>query len=58
MDGKKAQYLATGVGLGAAFGIILGLLLFPDNIALGLPLGIGIGLIIGAAMAQRSDDDD
>jgi len=40
MNGKKAQVVGTGVGLGAAFGIVLGLLLFPDNFALGIPLGI------------------
>ncbi len=58
MNGRKAQVVTVGVGLGAAFGIIVGLLLFPDNIALGVPLGIAVGFGISLFWAQQTGDDE
>jgi hypothetical protein len=58
MNGKKAEIVGVGLGLGAAFGIILGLLLFPDNIALGVPLGMAIGFGISSVWAQQTGDDE
>lgn len=50
---KRYPYTGLGISLGAAFGFIVGLLLF-DNLALGFGIGVAMGLVFGAAMdAQK-----
>jgi hypothetical protein len=50
-------YLAVGMGLGAALGIVIGMLLFPDNVGIGIPLGLTVGFGCGMFMAQTLDGD-
>ncbi len=50
-DGDKRDDSLAGLGIsvGAALGLIFGMLLF-DNIALGIGLGTALGLFIGGAI--------
>lgn len=54
---SRDGYLAVGMGLGAALGIVIGLLVFPENIGLGIPLGLILGFGGGMFMAQNLDGD-
>lgn len=50
---KRYAYTGLGISFGAAFGLIVGLLLF-DNLALGFGIGVAMGLVFGSAMdAQK-----
>jgi uncharacterized membrane protein len=50
---KTVYYAGSGLAIGAAIGIIFGLMLF-ENLALGSAIGASVGLIMGAAIdAQR-----
>ena len=44
---QKPSYTGIGVALGAAFGFVLGLLIF-DNVGLGMGLGAAAGIVIGS----------
>lgn len=44
---QKPSYTGIGVALGAAFGFILGLLVF-DTVGLGMGLGAAVGIVIGS----------
>jgi len=46
---KTAYYAGGGMGVGAAIGMIFGLLLF-ENLAWGCVIGAGVGLVMGAAI--------
>ncbi|WP_407270348.1 hypothetical protein [Radiobacillus sp. PE A8.2] len=46
----EGYYLGIYMSLGTSLGLVFGLLLFPDNFALGLPIGIGTGVAIGAGL--------
>jgi len=46
---KTAYYTGAGLAIGAAIGMIFGLMLF-ENLALGSAIGAGVGLVIGAAI--------
>ena len=43
--------IALGPVFGAAFGLLVGLVLF-DNIGMGLSIGAGLGLVIGAVIGS------
>jgi uncharacterized membrane protein len=44
-----AAYAGSGLAVGAAIGMIFGLMLF-ENLALGCAIGAALGLIVGAAI--------
>jgi uncharacterized membrane protein len=46
---KTAVYAGSGLAVGAAAGMIFGLMLF-ENLALGCAIGAAVGLIMGAAI--------
>ena len=46
---KTAYYAGAGLAIGAAIGMIFGLLLF-ENLAFGCAIGAGVGLVMGAAI--------
>lgn len=46
---KSVYYAGTGLAIGAAIGMIFGLMLF-ENLALGCATGAALGLIVGAAI--------
>jgi uncharacterized membrane protein len=46
---KTAYYAGAGLAIGAAIGMIFGLMLF-ENLALGYVIGAAVGLIMGAAI--------
>ena len=46
---KTAYYAGSGLAIGAAIGMIFGLMLF-DNQALGIAVGAALGLVMGAAI--------
>ena len=56
-DEKKKKpalfYSDSGLVIGAALGLIYGLLLF-DEMALGLVFGVAVGLVIGAILDAQS----
>ena len=58
---KTAYYAGAGLAIGAAIGMIFGLLLF-ENLALGSTIGAAGGLVIGAAaidaQGRRETDSD
>lgn len=55
---KTAYYAGAGLAIGAAVGMIFGLLLF-ENLAMGSAIGAGVGLVMGAAIdAQMRDKTD
>ena len=50
---KTVYYAGSGLAIGAAIGMIFGLLLF-ENLALGCAIGAALSLVMGAAIdAQR-----
>ena len=50
---KTVYYAGSGLAIGAAIGMIFGLMLF-ENLAWGCVIGAALGLVIGAAIdAQR-----
>jgi hypothetical protein len=46
---KTAYYAGAGLAIGAAIGMIFGLMLF-ENLAWGCVIGAAVGLVIGAAI--------
>ena len=46
---KTAYYAGSGLAIGAAIGMIFGLMLF-ENLALGCVIGAAVGLVMGAAI--------
>ena len=55
---KTAYYAGAGLAIGAAIGMIFGLLLF-ENLAWGCVIGCAVGLIMGAAIdALRGREAD
>jgi uncharacterized membrane protein len=46
---KTAYHAGAGLAIGAAIGMIFGLMLF-ENLALGSAIGAAVGLMIGAAI--------
>ncbi len=42
------------MSLGTSLGLVFGIAVFKDNIALGLPIGISIGVAIGASKDQEA----
>ncbi len=55
---KTAYYSGAGLAIGAAVGMIFGLILF-ENLAWGCVIGAAVGLVIGAAIdAQRRHETD
>ena len=57
---KTAYYAGSGLAIGAAIGMIFGLMLF-ENLAWGCVIGAGVGLVIGAvidAQARHETDSD
>jgi len=46
---KTAYYAGSGLAIGAAIGMIFGLMLF-ENLALGCVFGAAVGLVMGAAI--------
>jgi len=46
---KAAHYAGAGMAIGAAIGMIFGLLLF-ENLAWGCVIGTAVGLVMGAAI--------
>jgi uncharacterized membrane protein len=55
---KTAYYAGSGLAIGAAIGMIFGLLLF-ENLAWGCVIGAAVGLVMGAAIdAQRRHKTD
>lgn len=50
---KSSSFAGLGIALGASLGFIFGLLLFEDNLAVGIGIGVALGLIIGSAMDAR-----
>lgn len=51
-DEVLGQAVALGPVFGAAFGMLLGLVLF-DNTYMGIGIGAGLGLLIGVAIGSR-----
>jgi len=61
-DNRKTVYYAgSGLAIGAAIGMIFGLLLF-ENLAWGCVIGSALGLLIGAAIdalgSRETDTND
>ena len=55
---KTTYYAGAGMVIGAAIGMIFGLMLF-ENLALGSAIGAAVGLVMGAAIdAQRHHETD
>ena len=58
---RIAHYAGSGLAIGAAIGMIFGLLLFED-LTWGCIIGAGVGLVIGATidvqMRHRADSDE
>lgn len=58
---KTAYYAGPGLAIGAAIGMIFGLLLF-ENLALGPAIGAAVGLVMGAAIdaqeRRETESDD
>lgn len=55
---RTAYHAGAGLAIGAAVGMIFGLLLF-ENLAMGSAIGAGVGLVMGAAVdAQMRDKTD
>lgn len=55
---KTAYYAGSGLAIGAAIGMIFGLMLF-ENMAWGCVIGAAIGLVIGAVIdAQGHHEAD
>ena len=55
---KTAYYAGSGLAIGAAIGMIFGLMLF-ENLAWGCVIGAALGLVIGAAIdAQGHHETD
>ena len=50
-DLRLGNMVATGMAIGAGFGVALGLVL--DNLALGIAIGVGMGMAVGAALGGR-----
>ena len=46
---KTVYYAGSGLAIGAAIGMIFGLMLF-ENLAWGCAIGAALGLVIGAAL--------
>ena len=46
---KTAHYAGAGLAIGAAIGMIFGLMLF-ENLAWGCVIGAAVGLVMGAAI--------
>lgn len=46
---KTAYYAGSGLAIGAAIGMIFGLMLF-ENLAWGCAIGAAVGLVMGAAI--------
>jgi uncharacterized membrane protein len=49
---KIVRHAGAGLAIGAAIGMIFGLMLF-ENLALGYAIGTVVGLMIGAAIEAR-----
>ena len=57
---KTAYFAGSGLAIGAAIGMIFGLLLF-ENLAWGCVIGAAVGLVMGAAIdahGRRATDSD
>ncbi len=58
---KTVYYAGSGLAIGAAIGMIFGLMLF-ENLALGSAIGAAVGLVMGAAIdaqgRRETDSDD
>lgn len=55
---KTVHYAGAGLAIGAAIGMIFGLMLL-ENLALGSFIGTAVGLVMGAAIdAQRRHEAD
>ena len=55
---KTAYYAGSGLAIGAAIGMVFGLMLF-ENLAWGCVIGAAVGLVVGAAIdAQRHHETD
>jgi len=55
---KTVYYTGAGLAIGAAIGMIFGLMLF-ENLAWGCVIGAALGLVMGAAIdAQRRHEID
>lgn len=54
---KRSSFAGLGISFGAAFGLILGLLLF-DNFVLGVGIGVAVGLILGAGIDARKNKSE
>ena len=50
--GKTMYCAGAGLSIGAAIGMIFGLMLF-ENQALGIAIGAAVGLVMGAAIDAR-----
>lgn len=62
MDNKEKKiqkymvlYMSLGMCFGVSGGLVVGMLLFPDNMALGMCFGIPIGMCIGMAIGAAKD---
>ena len=57
---KTVYYAGSGLAIGAAIGMIFGLMLF-ENLAWGCVIGAAVGLVMGAAIdahGRRATDSD
>jgi len=57
---KAVYYAGSGLAIGAAIGMIFGLMLF-ENLAPGCAIGAALGLVIGAAIdayGRRETDSE
>ncbi len=59
-DKQKVQkymtmYMSLGMCFGVSGGLIMGLLFFPDNMAMGLCYGLPIGMCLGMAIGSAKD---
>lgn len=52
MENNQYRNVGVGVGLGAALGLVFGMLIFPDNPAVGIGIGVAIGVAIGVSMSR------
>ncbi len=46
------------IALGIPLGMIFGMLIFPDNIAVGIAIGLALGVAIGASQEKQGEGDD